>query len=143
MRSLAIFSIGVLCLTAGCATTLPDTGGFESTDTVTVAAGFDETWQATKAVLREMELEVYTRDTNGEFVAFSPMRRQFRFITPRRAKFTIRLEELGAESTSVSVDSVEQVYGVKPLTYPDWHDRESVDNATAIAILEAVRNRLG
>ncbi len=143
MRLITYSFIAVLCLASGCATTLPDTGGFESTDSVTVTAGFDETWQATKAVLREMELEVYTRDKNGEFVAYSPMRRQFRIVTPRRAKFTIRIEQLGAESTSVSVDSVEQVYGVTPLTYPDWHDRESVDNATAIAILEAVRNRVG
>lgn len=143
MRYSMIFAIGVLCFAPGCASTLADTGGFESTDSVTVSAGFEEAWQATKAVLREMELEVYTRDKSGEFVAYSPMRRQFRIVTPRRAKFTIRLEELGAESTSVSVKSVEQVYGVTPLTYPDWHDRESVDNSLAISILEAVRNRLG
>ncbi len=143
MRSIKIISIAVLCLSIGCATTLPDTGGFESTDSVTLAAGFEETWQATKAVLREMDLEVYTRDKSGEFVAYSEMRRQFRIVTPRRVKFTIRIEELGTESTTISVDSVEQVYGVTPLTYPDWHDRESVDNETAIAILEAVRNRVG
>jgi len=143
MRVIAIAAIGVLCVAAGCASTRPDTGGFESTDTVTTGAGFDETWQATKAVLREMELEVYTRDKSGEFVAFSKMRRQFRVVTPRRVKITIQLEELGPESTRLSVDSVEQIYGVKLLTYPDWHDRESVDNELAITILEAVRNRLG
>ncbi len=143
MRSLAIAAIGVLCFAAGCASTRPDTAGFKSTDTATIAAGFEETWQATKAVLREMELEVYTRDKRGEFVAYSSMRRQYRIVTPRRAKITIRLEELGAESTSLSIDSVQQIYGVKLLTYPDWHDRESVDNELAISILEAVRNRLG
>jgi len=143
MRLLAMSVLGVLCFAVGCATTLPDTGGFESTDAVTIGAGFDETWQATKAVLREMELEVYTRDKSGEFVAFSEMRRQFRVVTPRRVKITIRLEELSAESTSLSVESVEQVYGVKLLTYPDWHDRESVDNELAVTILESVRNRLG
>jgi hypothetical protein len=143
MRYLAIAAIGVLCVTAGCASTRPDTGGFESIDTVTVGTGFVETWQATKAVLREMELEVYTRDKSGEFVAFSKMRRQFRVVTPRRIKITILLEELSSESTRLSVESVEQVYGVKILTYPDWHDRESVDNELAITILEAVSNRLG
>jgi len=143
MRFLAIAAISVFCFAAGCATTRPDTSGFESTDTATIGAGFEETWQMTKAILREMELEVYTRDKSGEFVAFSAMRRQYRVVTPRRVKITIRLEELGAESTSVSVASVEQVYGVKILTYPDWHDRESVDNELAITILEALRNRLG
>jgi hypothetical protein len=143
MRYATIAVIGLLVLGSGCARSRASTGGFESVDSVTVGAGYDETWQATKAVLREMELEIYTRDKSGEFVAYSPMRRQFRVVTPRRAKFTIRLEELGAESTNVSVEYVEQVYGVTPLTYPDWHDRESVDNSVAISILEAVRNRVG
>jgi hypothetical protein len=128
---------------AGCATTVPDTTGFESTDSVTVPAGFEETWQATKAVLREMELEVYTRDTHGKFVAYSEMRRQLGLLTPKRIKFTIQIEEKGAESSTVSIDTVQQVYGVTLLTYPDWHDREIVDNETALRILEAVRNRLG
>jgi hypothetical protein len=143
MRFGSLLLIAALCFTPACATNRPNTGGFESIDSVTVGAGFEETWQAAKAVLREMELEVYTRDSSGEFVAYSPMRRQLRVLTPRRAKFTIRIEELGTESTSVTVEYVEQVYGVTPLTYPDWHDRESVDNSVAIRILESVRNRVG
>lgn len=143
MRSQVWILVAALCLTVGCARTQLDTAGFESVDSATVSAGFEETWQATKAVLREMKLEVYTRDKRGEFVALSQMQRRYRVLTPQRAMLTIRIEEVSAESTAVTVETVQQVYGVTPLTYPDWHERGTPDNALAVAILDALRNRIG
>ncbi len=111
------------------------------TDTITVNKPLDETWQDAKTVLREMELDIYTRDKRGEFVAYTPMKRHLHLFTPHRTQLTITMEPVTGNSTSVSIETVDQVYGVTPLTYPDWHDRKTSDNEEALAILEALRTR--
>lgn len=108
-------------------------------DSITVGKPLEEAWQDTKAVLRELELDIYTRDKRGEFVAFTPMSRTLYVFTPRRTKLTITLEPATANSTTVKIETVAQVYGVTPLTYPDWHDRKTTDNKEAVAIIEALK----
>jgi hypothetical protein len=134
----ALLLLGALLL-PGCARAAKDTTGFTMEDSITVAKPLDETWQDTKAVLREMEMDIYTRDKRGEFVAFTPMKRQLYVGTPHRTKLTIVLKEATANSTTVSIETVAQVYGVTLLTYPDWHDRKAANNNEAVAILESLK----
>ncbi|HRI87174.1 MAG TPA: hypothetical protein PLJ47_12010 [Candidatus Hydrogenedentes bacterium] len=145
MKRFALFvqGITVLFLIAavlpGCARAAKDTTGFTMEDSITVGKPLEETWQDTKAVLREMEMDIYTRDKRGEFVAFTPMKRQLYVGTPNRTKLTIVLSEATANSTTVSIQTVAQVYGVTLLTYPDWHDRQAPHNNEAVAIIEALK----
>jgi len=125
----------------GCARTPRDTTGFAQENTITVKAPFEEAWQTVKGVLREQELELYTRDKRGAFVAYTPMRR--RFLQPTRVKYTIELGRVSAEETRIYIETIKQVYGVTLLTYPDWHDRKTKDNAGATAILDAIQAKMG
>lgn len=123
----------------GCARAAKDTSGFTIQDSITVGKPLEETWQDTKAVLRELELDIYTRDKRGEFVAYTPMKRQLYVGTPHRTKLTIMLKPVSANSTSVTIETVAQVYGVTLLTYPDWHDRQATNNNEAVAIMEGLK----
>lgn len=123
----------------GCARAAKDTTGFTMEDSITIAKPLEETWQDAKAVLREMEMDIYTRDKRGEFVAFTPMKRQLYVGTPHRTKLTITLTPATANSTTVKIETVAQVYGVTLLTYPDWHDRKAADNKEAQAIIESLK----
>jgi hypothetical protein len=136
-----VLALLVPMLTTGCARAKLETAGFAITDTITVNKPLDDTWQDAKAVLREMELDIYTRDKRGEFVAYTPMKRHFYVFTPHRTQLSITMESLTSNSTAVTIETVDQVYGVTPLTYPDWHDRKTSDNAEALAILESLRTR--
>ncbi|NUM52530.1 MAG: hypothetical protein HUU46_02695 [Candidatus Hydrogenedentes bacterium] len=136
--SVAFVLIAPLVL-PGCARAAKDTTGFTMEDSITVAKPMDEAWQATKAVLRELEMDIYTRDKRGEFVAFTPMKRQLYVGTPHRTKLTITLTEATANSTTVNIQTVAQVYGVTLLTYPDWHDRKAPHNNEAVAIIESLK----
>ena len=129
--------VGVVLAMGGCVRDARTTQGFALFDATTVNAPFQDAWQMTKTVLREREYEVYTRDTRGVFVAYSPMRRNL-FLVPQRVKYTISLEAISDGATEVTVASIKQVYGVTLLTYPGWHDRQMVDDGVATAILEAV-----
>lgn len=140
-RNFLILSALVLvACAAGCARAARDTTGFAINDSAVIEASFEETWQATKAVLREMDLEIYTRDKRGRFVAFSGMTRR-RLFVPNRVKYTIILEEESPETTKVMIESMKQVYGVTLLTYPDWHDRKTGDNTIALEILDRLKTR--
>ena len=130
-------------IAVGCARTHRDTTGFATVDSTTVNAGFVQTWQVAKSVLREMDYDLYTRDKRGSLVAYSKMKRRFRVATPHRTRIVVTIEEVSPDRTKVSVETVGQVYGVSPLTYPDWHDRQATDNAAAVAILDAVKARTG
>jgi hypothetical protein len=126
----------------GCARAARDTTGFAVNESAVVEAPFDETWQAAKSVLREMELNIYTRDKRGKFVAFSDMERQLILFTPEREQLTVSLDPVTAESTAVDVEVLRQVYGVTLLTYPDWHARKTNDAALASTFLESLQTRL-
>jgi len=130
----------VLAAMLGCARAARDTTGFATHDTATVNAPLEQTWQAAKAVLREKEFDIYTRDKRGVLVAYSDVHRHL--FQPRRVQYTITCESLTADSTRVSVDSVRQVYGVTLLTYPDWHDRKMTDNKPSLAILDAIQSKV-
>ncbi len=131
----------VAVVAAGCARAPRDTTGFTISETVTVDAGFDEAWLATRDALRDMGFDIYTRDKRGLFIAFSEPGRQW--LVPHRTQHTVVLEPVDPARTSVEVDTINQVYGVTPLTYPDWHDRPADDNAEALQFLERLHARLG
>lgn len=132
-------ALAMALMLPGCARAAKDTTGFTIEDSITVAKPLDEAWQDTKAVLRELEMDIYTRDKRGEFVAFTPMKRQLYVGTPHRTKLTIVLTENTANSTTVNIQTVAQVYGVTLLTYPDWHDRKAPNNSEAVAIIESLK----
>ncbi|HOZ49281.1 MAG TPA: hypothetical protein PLO37_25205 [Candidatus Hydrogenedentes bacterium] len=135
--ALVILAVAAAAL-GGCARAALDTTGFAAVNSTTVNAPFDEAWQATKAILREKDYEIYTRDKRGTFVAFTQMKRRF-FVAPVRTKHTIYLEGESDDSTCVTVETVRQVYGVTMLTYPGWHDRKTTDNAEAVELLDALQ----
>ncbi|MGI6459785.1 MAG: hypothetical protein ACOX5J_06765 [Candidatus Hydrogenedentales bacterium] len=141
-RNFLYFTILVVLVAgAGCARAARNTTGFALHDSALVEAPFEETWQATKTVLREMDLDIYTRDKRGRFVAFSDMKRRA-VLVPHRLKYTIVLEEESSETTKVTIESMRQVYGVTLLTYPDWHDRKTEDNRVALEVLERLKARV-
>lgn len=125
----------------GCARAARDTTGFAMQDSAIVDAPFEEAWQATKAVLREMELDLHTRDKRGRFVAYTDMTRRG-LLVPNRVQYTIVLEPASPETTKVMIETMKQVYGVTLLTYPDWHDRKTEDNSTALEIFERLEARV-
>lgn len=144
-RNILTFGALVVLLAAagGCARAARDTTGFAIENRLTVEAPFEEAWQAVKRVLREQELDIYTRDKRGTFVAFSDMNRKYLILTPTRTKYTIQLAALSEEETTIHVEAVRQVYGVTLLTYPDWHDRKLADDTAVLALLNAIEQQLG
>lgn len=124
-------------LLGGCARAARDTSGFALSNNATVPAGFDETWQAVKHVLRKADYELYTRDKRGTFVAYTKEKR--RLLQPQRVKYTVTLSVVAEKETQVEVEAVKQVYGVTLLTYPGWHDRKLSEDAGVQTILEALQ----
>lgn len=122
----------------GCARAARDTTGFALENTITVDASFKDAWQMVKGVLREQQLDIYTRDKRGTFVAFSKPRKFLGFEQQHRVKYTIELAPISEDETRVYIETVRQVYGVTLLTYPDWHDRKTKDNKGAMKILQAL-----
>ena len=145
MRVAKWLSIGVLLAlvlaSAGCARTARDTQGFAVADTAVLEAPFEEAWQSAKAVLRERDYDIYTRDKRGVFVAYSRMKRS-RLLIPKRVKFTIALAPISDSATELTVESIRQVFGVTLLTYPGWHDRQTTDRSETQAILEAIQAKV-
>ncbi len=145
MKSTPWFAFGLVLLLViaigGCARTARDTQGFATVNTAVVDAPFMDAWRATKAVLRERGWDIYTRDKRGLFVAYTSMKRR-RLLVPKRTQYTISLEPLADQGTRVTVETIDQVYGVTLLTYPGWHDRKTTDDAEALAILEAVQAKV-
>jgi len=145
MRVAKCLSIGLLLASvltsAGCARTLRDSQGFALADTVVVDAPFHEAWQSAKAVLRERDYDIYTRDKRGVFVAYSKMKRN-RLLIPKRVKFTVALAPVSDSATEVTVESIRQVFGVTMLTYPGWHDRQATDPTETRAIIEAIQAKV-
>ncbi len=135
--------VALLCITAfcGCARTLRDTRGFAMENSITVDAPFKDAWQIVKGVLRAQDLDLYTRDKRGTFVAFSKTWKHFSFLQRHRMKYTIELAPVSEEETRIYIETIRQVYGVTLLTYPDWHDRKATNNAEAVKILKAVEEK--
>lgn len=145
MKNASRWVLGVLpmaaLLLAGCVHAARDTTGFAVADTLTVEAPFQETWQATKDVLQDHKLDIFTRDKRGVFVAYSEMKR--RKLVPRRAKYTVKLESVSEGATRLSIEMMQQVFGVTLATYYGWHDRNTEDTGEASAILEAIAQQAG
>ncbi len=141
-KCLTLCLLAVLLAMVGCARAARDTTGFAITDSITVSASFEDTWQAVKEVLREQKLNIYTRDKRGTFVAYSDAYRELYIFTPHRTQLTIQVEGLSSETSKVSIETLNQVYGVTLLTYPNWHDRKTKDNKVAVAIFDALKAKL-
>ena len=120
----------------GCVRAPRDTTGFALNHNAVVPASFDTTWQTVKDVLREQELDIYTRDKRGRFVAYTPEKR--RLLQPNRYQYTFQLEEVSANETRIALDTRKQAYGVTLLTYPGWHDRKTEDSPESQALLDAI-----
>lgn len=138
--------VGVVCalplaFSTGCARAALDTTGFAEVESAEFDGDFLEVWQAAKAELRAMDLEIYTRDKRGVFVAFTPQGRAL-WLQPQRTKFTITLEEMRPGRVGVDIETIGHVYGVTLLTHPDWHERPARETDTARAILEGIAMRL-
>lgn len=127
-------------LPLGCVHAARDTTGFAQNNELTVEAPFDQTWQTVKAVLREKELDIYTRDKRGTFVAYTPEKR--RFLQPNRFKYTFDLEAISDTETRIALDTRKQSYGVTLLTYPGWHDRKTAEAPESQALLDAIQARI-
>jgi hypothetical protein len=128
-------------IAGGCASTARDTSGFAVTQEADVNASFDQTWQAVKHALREHELDIFTRDKRGTFVAYSKAK-GIPDIKRRRVKHTITIEARGEEKCHLRIDTVSQVYGVTLLTYPGWHDRKMKDPAPTQELLAKLQAKV-
>lgn len=139
---LLCFSILVIASMAplGCAHAPRDTTGFALNHEVVVNASFENTWQTVKDVLREQELDIYTRDKRGRFVAYTPEKR--RFLQPNRYQYTFQLDAISESETRIALDTRKQTFGVTLLTYPGWHDRKTSDSPESQALLDAIQARM-
>lgn len=131
--------IGVF-LTPGCSTAPPVDEALGAVDSLVVQAPMDEAWQAVKGVLRNQEYLIYTRDLRGLFVAYTDIKRKG--LTRYRQQITVTLREQTRDSTEVTVEMVQQTYGVSLLTYPGWHDLKTEDHSTGELILAALTEKL-
>ena len=131
-----VASVGI----QGCVHAPRDTTGFAQIHDATVAASFDATWQAVKDTLREKELDIYTRDKRGIFVAYTSMKR--RYLQPTRYQYTFDLEAISDNETHIALDTRKQSYGVTLLTYPGWHDRKTTDAPESQALLDAIQAKI-
>lgn len=125
----------------GCAGTMKDTSGFAEEKVITVKAPFEKTWQATKEVLRELKLDIYTRDKRGAFVAYDQPKREWAQLN--RIKYEINLGPVNSEETKIYISAVRQVYGVTLLTNPDWHDRKIKGQTKSEEIITKIAEKIG
>ena len=142
MRYVKFFSVTALFVVAtlgGCARSVPDTEGFALTDTAEIQLSASEAWQVTKQALLDLDLDLYTRDRRGRFVAFSSKKRGW--FNLGRVKYTIDLTEQAENRTKITVETLRQVYGSTLLTEPGWHDRKTTENSGAQQILDSIQRQ--
>ncbi|HOV33579.1 MAG TPA: outer membrane protein assembly factor BamC [Candidatus Hydrogenedens sp.] len=125
----------------GCAGAIKDTSGFAEEKVITVKAPFEKTWQATKETLRELKLDIYTRDKRGAFVAYDKPKREWMQLN--RVKYEINLGQVNSEETKIYISAVRQVYGVTLLTNPDWHDRKIKGTTKSEEIITKIAEKVG
>ncbi len=145
----AVTVLAAALVLTGCARAAKNTDNFAQVDSFASNVSLAEAWPAVRDVLREKELEIYTRDkgdvslassNRGVFVAFSKKRRHL--LVPHRTKITVRLDKETASSTKVRVETINQVYGVTLLTHPNWHDRKTVHTNETLALVDAMKTAL-
>lgn len=130
-----------MILFSSCARTLKDTSGLAEEKVITVKAPFDKTWQATKETLRELNLDIYTRDKRGVFVAYDQPKREWMQL--KRVKYEIQLGSVTSEETRIFVSAIKQIYGVTLLTNPDWHDRKMTGKSKSDEIINKIIEKTG
>jgi len=133
--------LAAVALMPACARSARDTTGFAVTRDLRADVPFEEAWQAVKAALREQNLEIYTRDKRGLFVAYGDTYRLL-FVQPHRIKYTINLTPAGEKETNIHIEAVRQVYGVTLLTDPGWHDRKLKDERATQKLADAIMAKL-
>lgn len=132
----------VVTFASGCATKSDRAEHELYVDSMTVPLDFESTWELTRDILLEHDVEIYTRDKRGLFIVYTSMHRS-KLLVPRRTKLTITLEEDGSESTTIAVETISQHYGVSLLTYPGWRDQDSSNpGPESVAILESIKSRI-
>lgn len=136
---IVLFS-GITLFAIGCAKSLKDTTGFAEEKVVTIKAPFDKTWEATKDTLRELNLQIYTRDKRGVFVAYDQKRKEWAM---KRIKYEINLGEINPNETKLYISAIKQVYGVTLLTYPGWHDRKITEKTKSDEIINKIMEKVG
>ncbi len=140
IKSAFIFLLSIVIFT-GCARTLRDTSGLAEEKVITVKAPFEKTWEATKDTLRELKLDIYTRDKRGVFIAYDQPKRKW--LQLNRVKYEVRLGSVNSEETRVFISAVKQVYGVTLLTNPDWHDRKITGKTKSDDIINKILEKTG
>jgi len=142
LRMLVASAIAVVASAGiqGCVHAPRDTAGFSQNQHLSVPAPFDTTWQAVKDTLREKELDIYTRDKRGVFVAYTSQKR--RYLQPNRYQYTFDIEPISENETRIALETIKQSYGVTLLTYPGWHDRQTDDAPESQELLDAIQARL-
>lgn len=139
----ACIFLGCAALVSGCKST-PDGAALTPAqmDSVVLPGNFDDVWQATRLGLSQQGYEIYTRDKRGLFVVHTKVRRRL-FLFPNRTQLTVTLEQVSADATRVTVETLKQGYRVTLLTYPDWRDSSKpADGDAALALLESIRSAL-
>ncbi len=140
IKTIFIILIAVIIF-PGCARTLKDTSGFAEEKVCTVNAPLDRVWQATKETLRELKLDIYTRDKRGIFIAYDQPKREWMQL--RRVKYEIQLGAVNSEETRIFISAVKQIYGVTLLTNPDWHDRKITGKTKSEDIINKIMEKTG
>ncbi len=131
----ALAAIGLV----GCATAKKDTTGFAIQHEVVLDQSYPDAWQHVKRTLLAEEFEVYARDKRGTFVAYTGGKPFLGALNTPRKRFTVDLESLSSAQTKVTVEVIKQVYGVSLTTYPDWHDRKTTDDESALSLIAALQ----
>ena len=139
VRKFCVPILSILLL-AGCARGATQAVQVSPSASLVIQSNFEDTWRATKSALREGGYVIYTRDKRGFFVAY--LEEAGHRLAPHRTRYTVRLEQLTASSTRVTIDGVHQRYGVTLKTYPAWRNIESEEPMELGSILEQIQQHV-
>ena len=141
---MAVLCSAIIIGLSGCATGTPDQPVPDQVfvDSMTVPLDFEAAWQLTRDTLLDEDVEIYSRDKRGLFIAYTKTKRKS-LIVPWRTKITVSLQEETPETTKIAVETVAQRYTVTFLTYPSWRDKDfSDEEALGTALLESIKSRI-
>lgn len=127
MQAFRLTFLMALAMLSACASSPPPQPPEVETVSAVVPQAFEAVWQATRTTLKEQDLEIYTRDKRGLFVAHT--KKKGTFSIPNRERITVALERVTAASTRVTVEAVRERYRMPLLRHPGWKEEPKVDLA--------------